>query len=463
MVIQQNKPFKIWGHIKAGETVIIKADWQENGVTVKSDASNKFLALINVPAIKRGDYTKHNIKITAGKEEIVLANLLIGDVWFCSGQSNMQFAMREVEGAQTAMKAADKPNIRVLGVKFSWHDKPSETFEGKWQECSPESVREFSAIGYFYAAELQNKLDIPIGVIYSGVGGSVAQAYVAEDVLAADSLLKETYLTPFHKGDAYTKSDLNKFTFGTTSYPYLIYNGMIYPFQNLSIKGFLWYQGESNRSERESYVRLTSTLITSWRERFAQGDLPFYYVQVAPYAYQKMDSTLNDYAFFREKQEQLSRVSNTAMVVTMDVGDPNDIHPKNKQPIALRLARVALNLTYNQLNVIYKGPHFNYAVYNKNKVVIHFEPGTVTGGLKTNDGLAPKYFFVAADDQKFHEANAQIVGNTIVLTCKNVKRPVAIRYAFTNYPVTNLENAECLPAVPFRTDSWQEPDNRATQ
>ncbi|RCH55326.1 sialate O-acetylesterase [Mucilaginibacter hurinus] len=463
MVVQQNKPLKIWGHIKKGQSVTVTADWLENGVTVKGDASNNFLAIISVPAAKKGDYSKHAIQVTSGNQKVELSNLLIGDLWFCSGQSNMQFAMREVKDAEKAIASANYPNLRVLNVKFNWKDKPSEIFEGKWQECSPASVRDFSAIGYYYAVELQKQLDIPIGAIYSGVGGSVAQAYLPEEVLAGDSLLKATYLDPFYKGDAYKNSDLNKFTFGTTSYPYLIYNGMIYPFHNLSIKGFLWYQGESNRSERESYIQLTGTLIKTWRQRFAQGDLPFYYVQVAPHAYQKMDSTLNDYAFFREAQEQLSNISNTAMVVTMDVGDPQDIHPKNKKPIASRLARVALNRTYNRLDVAYKGPQFHYAEYSKNKTVVHFEPASVAGGLKTSDGKAPKYFFVAGDDQKFHQAEAQIVANTVVLTCKKVKQPVAIRYAFTNYPTTNLENGEGLPAVPFRTDNWTEPNNRATQ
>lgn len=231
---------------------------------------------------------------------------------------------------------------------------------------------------------------------------------------------------------------------------------MIYPFFNLSIKGILWYQGESNRFERDDYLKLNYTMITTWRKNFAQGDLPFYYAQVAPFAYKRLDSTLTDYAFFRETQEKISKLSNTAMVVTMDVGDPNEIHPKNKKAVALRFARVALNRTYNMLDVNYKGPDFDYAEYSKHKAVVHFEPGSVTTGLKTNDGKAPKYFFMAGVDKKFYPADAIIDGNTVVLTCKQVKHPVAVRYAFTNYPVTNFENGDGLPAVPFRTDDWPE-------
>lgn len=462
MVIQQNKPFKVWGYAVAGKTVTIKAGWLANPVTTIADNSGKFIGLINVPAVKKGDYTKHTISINSGDEQVVLDNLMIGDVWFCSGQSNMQFAMRELEDGDKKIDSVNNPKIRLLLAKFSWHAAPTDTFPGKWLECNPKSVRDFSAIGYYFADEIQRRLDIPIGVIYSGIGGSVTQAYVAEDLMAADPVLKAKYLDPFYKTDVYIKKKTDAFTFGTTSQPYLIYNGMIYPFLNLSIKGILWYQGESNREQREEYVKLNYTLINSWRKGFAQDNLPFYYVQVAPHAYQKPDSTLNDYAFFREAQEQISKLSNTGMVTTMDVGDKDNIHPKNKKPVALRLAYTALHQTYNMLDVAYRGPHINYVAYAKRKATIYFEPGTTEGGLKTNDGKAPKYFFVAGADQVFHYAEAKIDGNAIVLTCKDVKHPIAVRYAFTNYPVTNLENGAGLPAVPFRTDNWTEPNPMAT-
>ncbi|RYY30181.1 MAG: sialate O-acetylesterase [Sphingobacteriaceae bacterium] len=462
MVVQQNKPFKVWGHLQAGKKITIKADWLTDAIMVTADKSNNFTGIITVPAIQKGDFSKHAITVESGPEKVTLNNLLIGDVWFCSGQSNMAFAVRELADPDKEMAAAHYPNIRLLGVKFNFKTEPTENITGNWTECSPASVKDFSAIGYFYAVELQKQLSIPIGVIYSGVGGSVAQAYVARDVLAKDSLLNEAYLLPFYKKDSYKKNTLNSFDWGTTSYPYLIYNAMIYPFFNLSIKGFLWYQGESNREQRDSYVKLNYTLIESWRKNFAQGNLPFYYVQVAPYSYDKMDAALNDYAFFREEQEKISKLGNTAMAVTMDVGEPKNIHPKDKKPVAERLARIALNRTYNRLNVDYKGPHFDYAEFSKNKAVVHFEPESVTRGLKTNDGQAPKHFFLAGNDQVFYPADASITGKAVLLSCKKVKNPVAVRYAFTNYPITNFENSAGLPAVPFRSDNWKEPDAYAT-
>jgi sialate O-acetylesterase len=462
MVIQQGKPFKIWGYAPAGKTVIISADWLNTNVTIIADKSNKFIGIISVPLIKAGDYRPHIIIIESGKEKLRLTNLLIGDVWFCSGQSNMQFAMRELDNAQKKIDSVNDPNLRILSVKFAWHTTPVDSIIGKWLQCNPSSVKNFSAIGYYYGQELRSKLNIPIGIIYSGIGGSVTQAYVSKEVMTADTMLYNHYLLPFYKSDMFQKNQLDEFTFSTTSEPYLIYNAMIHPFFNLSIKGILWYQGESNRSQRDDYIKLNYALITSWRENFGQDNLPFYFVQVAPHAYQKKDSTLNDYAFFREAQEKILKMSNTAMVITMDVGDADSIHPKNKKPVALRLARVAFNRTYNMLDVNYKGPHFYYVEYSKHKAIIHFEPESVNTGLKTNDGESPKYFFMAGDNQKFYLADAKIVGNTVILTCNKIKKPVAVRYAFTNYPITNFENGDGLPAVPFRTDNWVESDRMAT-
>ncbi|AMR30626.1 hypothetical protein A0256_03900 [Mucilaginibacter sp. PAMC 26640] len=456
MVVQQNKPFKVWGHAPAGKVVTIKASWLNEPVTVMADSAKNFLGIINVPAAKKGDYTKQRLTVISGPNKVVLQNLLIGDVWFCSGQSNMQFPMRDLVDGAKKIDSVNNPYIRLLSVNFNWKSVTVDTIAGRWAECNPKTLKDFSAVGYYFANEIQARLDIPIGVIYSGIGGSVTQAYVARDVLEADSVLKAKYLEPFYKTDAYKNNQLNGFSWSTTSYPYLIYNAMIYPFFNLSIKGILWYQGESNREQRDEYVKLNYTLIESWRKSFAQGSLPFYYVQVAPHAYGKLDSTLNDCAFFREAQEKIAKRSNTAMVVTMDIGDKDDIHPKNKKPVGLRLAYTALNRTYDMQDVAYLGPHYHHAIFTRHQAIIYFGEGTMAGGLKTNDGQVPRHFFVADTDQVFHYADARIEGNTIILTCKSVKHPVAVRYAFTNYPTTNLQNGVDLPAVPFRTDDWPE-------
>jgi sialate O-acetylesterase len=184
--------------------------------------------------------------------------------------------------------------------------------------------------------------------------------------------------------------------------------------------------------------------------------LPFYYVQVAPFWYDQPDSTLADYAFFREAQEKISDLSNTAMVLTMDVGEAQNLHPKNKKPIGVRLAKTALNRDYGMLNISYKGPHLDYVNFDKKKATVHFQPETVKSGLSTNDGGAPKFFTLAGEDKIFYPATAEIVGDAVVVTSQKVKKPVAVRYAFTNFAVTNLQNREGFPAVPFRTDHWEE-------
>lgn len=457
MVIQQNKPFKVWGQAASGEAVTVKADWMLQPITVIAGADNKFMAIINVPEAKKGDYTAHTLLIESHHQKITLTDLLIGDTWFLSGQSNMQFAMREVKDAATEIAAANQPNIRILNVGFNWNTKPIDTLKGDWQKVSPQTVKDFSAVGYYFGKELQSKLDIPIGLIYSGIGGSWEQAYVAQDVMVADTMLNRVYLKPFFDSPKSKEKLDGVFSFDRVYQPFLIHNAMIYPFYNLSIKGICWYQGESNRAERETYLRLSYAQIKSWRKAFAQGDLPFYYVQVAPHAYEKFDSTLNDYAFFREVQEKISGMNNTAMAVTMDVGDAKNIHPTNKKPVGDRLARIALNRTYGMLDINYEGPHVDYVAFEKKKAIVNFTPASVKTGLRTTDRAEPKFFMIAGADQVFWPAEAKIINNTIELSTKQVKKPVAVRYAFTNYPVTNLENEDGLPAVPFRTDNWAEP------
>ncbi|MET3977484.1 sialate O-acetylesterase [Mucilaginibacter sp. UYP25] len=457
MVIQQNKPFKVWGDATAGNTVSVKADWMVTGISVTANADNKFLAIIPVPEARPGDFTAHQISVQNGTLTIVLSNLLVGDVWFLSGQSNMQFPMKEVKDAASEVAKAQDANIRILNVGFNWNTKPIDTIKGEWQVCSPETVKEFSGVGYYFGKGLQNKLNIPIGLIYTGIGGSWEQAYVAQDVMAADTMLNRAYLKPFFD-DPKSKEKLDGvFSFDRVYQPFLIHNAMIYPFYNLSIKGICWYQGESNRAERDSYLQLSYAQIKSWRKAFSQGDLPFYYVQVAPHAYGKMDSTLNDYAFFREVQEKVSKMENTAMVVTMDVGDAKNIHPIDKKPVGDRLARTALNRTYGVLSVNYEGPHVDHVQFLRKIAIINFIPSSIKSGLRTNDGSAPKYFMLAGEDHKFYPADAKINGNIVELIARQVKKPVAVRYAFTNYPVTNFENGDGLPAVPFRTDDWPEP------
>lgn len=455
MVVQQNKAFKVWGTANASERINVKADWMPTAISVTADARGKFLAFIDVPKAKKGDFSAHEIEVSGATEELVLSNLLIGDLWLCSGQSNMQFAVREMMDANEVINQANQPHIRLLNVGLNFSATPIDTFAGKWQICSTETVKGFSAVGYTFGKKLYDELNIPIGLIFSGIGASAVQAYVPQEVLAADPLLNKTYLEPYLNSPKSKEVINGGFSFEKVVRPFLLYNAMINPLINLSINGICWYQGEANHFERESYTLATQKLITTWRERFKQGELPFYYVQIAPFYHEKEDPKLAFDAFFREAQEKVSKLNNTEMVSTMDVGEAKNLHPKDKRSVGLRLAAVALNRTYNQLNVPYQGPTYNYVLFDKKKAIVHFKPETLSGGLTTKDDKPAQFFYLAGADQVFYPADAEIQNGSIVVTSKNVKKPVAVRYAFFNYPVTNLQNKAGFPVLPFRTDNWQ--------
>jgi len=457
MVIQQNRPFTVWGRAEAGETVQIRADWMPDVLAVKAGPDGNFLGIIPVPAVQAGNYSPHTLEVESGSSHITLANVLIGEVWLCSGQSNMQFSMKEVLDSTREVAAARHPNLRLLNVDLNFSAAPIDSCKGKWMECSPETVLKFSAVGYYFGQELQRSLNVPVGIIFSGIGASAAQAYVPQPVLAADTQLSRIYLQPYLNSPKSKEVINGGFSFEKVTRPFLLYNAMIYPLRHFSLRGVCWYQGESNRLERDPYTRLTQALIKSWRDSFGQGELPFYYVQVAPFFLDKEDPTLADYAFFREAQEKVAVLNNTAMVTTIDVGEAKNLHPHNKKPIGVRLARTALNRVYGLSEIIYRGPQYQHMEIGRKEAVIYFEPGTTPGGLRTDDGAAPAFFTIAGKDQVFYPAEATIDGDKIHVRAAAVKRPVAVRYAFTNYPVTHLQNGEGWPVLPFRTDSWEEP------
>jgi len=462
MVIQQNRPLTIWGKALLGEgsigrLVSIKTDWMQGPVTVVTDGDGNFSGIINVPAVQAGDYHPHSIEVTAGNSTITLNNVLIGELWLCSGQSNMQFSMKEVTDANNEVAAANYPDLRLLNVGLNFSATPYDSFSGKWTACRPSVVKDFSAVGYYFGRELQQKLNVPVGIIFSGIGASAAQAYVPQPVLAADTMLNRVYLQPYLNSPRSKEVINGGFSFEKVTRPFLLYNAIIYPLRRFNIRGICWYQGEANRKERDSYTKLTQALIQSWRQSFQQPDLPFYYVQVAPYFLEKEDPTLADYAFFREAQEKVSALNNTAMVTTIDVGEAKNLHPHNKKPIGIRLAKTALNRTYGQLDIVARGPQYQYLEVSGKKAIIHFEPGTTTGGLQTDSAGAPKFFLIAGADQQFYPAEAAIDGDKVIVWSDKVKKPVAVRYAFTNYAVTSLHNGAGWPVIPFRTDNWIEP------
>ncbi len=462
MVVQQNKPFTVWGTASPNSEVTISPDWT-SAVTVKASGKGEFAGIVSVPTVQAGDYKAHTLSISSGADKATLSNVLIGELWICSGQSNMQFSLKEVPNAESEIARATNPHIRLFNTKLNFSDTPLETVKGNWVECTPATVRDFSAVGYYFGATLQKKLDVPVGLLFTGIGASSAQAFVPKEVLKNQPTLDSAYLQPYLRSEKSKEKIDGGFSFEKVTRPYLLYNALINPFTRLSVRGFTWYQGESNRHERSAYTTLTQTMIQAWREKFGQGNLPFYYVQVAPFFYDIEDPARADYAFFREAQDRIAELANTEMVVTMDVGEAKNLHPKNKQTIGIRLAQTALNRTYGMLDVAYRGPRFDYAVFDKQKVTVHFTPESVPDGLATNDGQAPNSFQVAGSDQIFYPADAINKGKTIEVRSEKVKKPVAVRYAFTNYPVTNLENTAHIPATPFRSDSWSEPTWKAAK
>lgn len=457
MVIQQDKPLRLWGVTPAGNAVDIRADWMTKSVTVHADKNGNWMGAIKVPKAVRGNFDPHTITITSGKDTIRLKNVLIGEVWICSGQSNMTYPMDTAKGGDGGVPNFEKeiadanyPAIRLFTVGLAWEKTPKEDCKGDWKICSPETVGKFSAVGYYFGRKLFQELQVPIGLVSNGMGATACQAFTSRKVLESNTELKKKYVDPY---DA--KPEKGENIFEILQRPSIIYNGMIYPLRHLSIKGFIWYQGESNRNDGMMYAKVCTAMLKGWRHDFKQGDIPFYFVQLPPYNWGKKDSTAYDYALLREAQASMLKIKRTGMAVTMDVADPNNLHPHNKKPVGVRLARIALHKTYGYKDILYKGPVFKKFKVDKDTVKIYFHQTGVGSGLTTNDGLAPKYFFVAGADKVFHKAKARIVGNQVWLYSSEVSHPLAVRYAFTNYPLTNFANKDGLPARPFRTDNWK--------
>ena len=447
MVIQRNKPLRVWGTAKASSSITISASWLSNSVTATANASGVWAVNINAGAATT--FAQTITASSADSKSISLKNILIGDVWICSGQSNMVmqvdsiFPFQGVTNHQSEIAAANYPNIRALTLQTDYKDNPADTLTNpaSWVVCSPQTAGDISGVAYYFARKLNTDINVPIGIIVSAVDGTSCEAWTSQS-----SFMANPYLVDY----------------STINYATQLYNGMVSPLKNLSITGFIWYQGENNKKNNpvSDYTKLNSALIVGWRTVFNQGNLPFYLVQMTPFAEDYATTTLiggdptaDSYAKFREAQANVLNVVNTGMAITMDVGDPANQHPPDKKPVGERLALLAEKNTYNQ-NVQCYGPQFSTCSINNNTVTISFKNGA---GLNTiNNQPVKQYFFVAGSDQNFVKANAQIVNDQIVLTAPvNFTLPiVAVRYAFTDAPVTNLQNSAGLPMEPFRTDNW---------
>ena len=425
MVLQQKSDVVIWGWAKTGETVTIKADWMDKEISSKVGPQGTWRMTISTPAAG-GPY---NI-IIRGNNEVLLKNVLIGEVWLCSGQSNMEMSAQwGIKNGEEEVKNATYPEIRFFSVNASTSLYPQEHFSGNWTACTPETMKTFSAIGYFFARKLNKDLNVPVGIINSSWGGTAAESWMPEEAIQKDSFLSEA------------ASKQKPVPWGPVE-PARIYNAMIYPMIPFRIAGVLWYQGEANTINGYAYKEMLTALIKNWRGKWGY-DFPFYFAQIAPYNYGKPFEGV----IVRDAQRRVLEVSNTGMAVLSDLCDTLDIHPKNKQDAAMRLANIALNRYYKTAVIEDSGPLYKDMTVDKNKAVISFDHSEglhVTGAKLT-------YFEIAGEDKIFYPAEAKIKGQQVIVQSKMVKTPVAVRFAWRNTAVPNLFNGAELPASCFIT------------
>jgi sialate O-acetylesterase len=429
MVLQQNADVAIWGWANAGETIKIVAGWN-SADTVKVKVDNRAKWSASLKTIGAGG--PYNIQIT-GSSQVELKNVMLGEVWICSGQSNMEWSVNMgIQNGEEHAAQANHPNIRIFQIPKVGADYPQHDCSTNWTVCTPETMRQTSAVGYFFARELQQKLNVPVGIIVSAWGGTPAEVWI-------------------EKGRIESNPELNKSKYASKfdwwpGEPGVLYNSMIAPVIPYGIAGTIWYQGESNCENHQVYALLMKTLIEGWRSDFKK-DFPFYFVQIAPYNYGQNGTS----EYVREQQAMVEKnVPNTGMVVISDlVENVNDIHPRNKLDVGKRLASLALTKTYKQNVGSFQSPRYKSMQIEKNKIRLEFDH--VLTGLKST-GKSPSRFLVAGSDNIFVPASAKIEGKTIVIYAKQVKTPVAVRFCFDDTSLPDVFSNEGLPLAPFRTD-----------
>jgi sialate O-acetylesterase len=439
MVLQQQSRVNIWGKsTKAAKQLSISTSWDSSTYSVEIDASGNWKTKINTP--KAGG--PFIININDG-DEIRLNDIWIGEVWLVSGQSNMEmpiqgFKDQPILNSEEIFKSATNKKIRLFRTIKEAKGAPTDHMKGTWQVADSAAIRLFSAIGYLFAVELQQKLNVPIGIIQSAWGGTGIESWMSAETL------KGFDKYPVREAASVQRTDRNA--------PSALFNGMINPLVGYGIKGVLWYQGERNHREPELYAQMLPIMVKDWRTRWDIGDWPFYFAELAPIESIKDGEQISVSALFREMQynSQFS-IPNAGMSVTLDAGEQKVIHPANKPIVAKRLAAIALNKTYGFKEIAYAGPSYKSYMVNGDQLIIHFN--NVAKGLKPFT-VPSVNFELAGVNKVFYPATAQIRGNNVVLQSEKVKNPVAARYGFKMWVMGDLYNTEGLPATSFRTDDW---------
>ncbi len=492
-VLQRGLPIPVWGKADPDESVEVALyrDGKEVAAAKPATADKDGHWRTDLP-VQNEAGGPFELRIKGKANSVTVDNVLVGEVWVCSGQSNMEWSLRASRGGKSTISHAANPKIRLFKVTNGPSLTPERDAKGKWAECDPKSVEQFSAVGYFFGRYLQHKLDVPVGLIQNAWGGTPAEVWTSRKALEADPALKhlvdnfeqrirdypkqleeykvaaEKYVEAIDRANGVGKpapktpakpQDPTTFVYNA---PFLLYNSRIATIIPYAIRGAIWYQGESNAGpvRAEEYATLFPAMIKNWRQDWGQGDFPFLFVQLAPFQDIDLDPTDTPWAWLREAQRQTSlTVPNTAMAVITDLGEEQDIHPKQKEPVGQRLALAALALAYGQ-KVPYTGPVFESMKVDGSKAVLTFK--NAEHGLDVR-GEELTGFTIAGKDGKFVPATAVVQGNQVIVSSPNVTEPAAVRFGWANFPVVNLWGKDGLPASPFRTDDlpppWKKPAN----
>ncbi|HEV7330974.1 MAG TPA: sialate O-acetylesterase [Flavisolibacter sp.] len=469
MVLQQNSKVALWGWAVPGEKVTITSSWNRQTVSVTADASGGWQA--TMPTAKAGGPYKLTFRAS---NTIDVENVLLGEVWLASGQSNMEFFVGKttnrsytgVHNYDEVIKDADHPSIRQIDVPNKVADDPQTDFKGVWKMASAKTIDTFSAVAYFFAREINKATGFPVGIINATWGGTPAESWTKKEVLQSDDDLNailvryqqavdafpsenEKYKAAFAKwreDSSQRKGAAPAAPMGPThnKSPYKLYNGMIVPVQPYTVKGVIWYQGESNADRAYQYRKLFPSMIANWRSDWKVEKLPFYFVQISPHRSQNPE--IRDAQFYAYRN-----VPYTGMAVTTDNGDSLDIHPRNKELVGKRLSLWALRNEYGKNKIVVSGPLYKSMKVEGTRIRVSFD---FDKGLLAKEGEL-REFTIAGEDQVFHPAQAKIEGATVVVWNDAVKAPAAVRFAWRNIPKPNLYNGAGLPASPFRTDNWK--------
>lgn len=477
VVLQRDTKVPIWGTADPGEQITVKVGDQHASVTADSQGRWK----VEIGPLKAGGPFELTV---SGKNTITLHNVAVGEVWICSGQSNMEMAVKDspqawggVLNAEQEVANANYPMIRHFGVKKSVAGRAQSDVEGRWVVASPETAGEFTAVGYFFGRKIHKELGVPVGLIHTSWGGTPAESWTSAQALAGDpdlasipldwekklaeypglldnyKLQLDEWLEQTQKSEAAGKVPPPPPQLPADPYhsPWRssgLYNAMVAPLIPYGIRGAIWYQGESNADRAYQYRKLFPVMIQDWRRAWGQGDFPFLFVQLA--SFENSRPSMNSWPELREAQTMTLSLANTGMAVAIDIGERHDIHPKNKQEVGRRLALAAEAVAYGR-KIEYSGPIYDSMKTEGNRITLRFKH---RGGSLVARGRALVGFEIAGDNRKFFPADARIISDAVEVSSSNVPRPVAVRYGWADSSECNLYNRAGLPASPFRTDDW---------